>query len=104
MTTFTEKVLAEGQLSDSKTTLYTATAVRVNVRFIRADNITGGNGVLVYFFYKKATSRRIIYASLDANESLEKDDVFQLDSGDLIEGYASTPNAVDYIITGVTVA
>lgn len=104
MTTWTEKVLAEGQLPSSKTVLYTATGVRVNVKFIRADNISGGAGNVVQFYYKKGISRRIINVTLDDDEALESDTVFQLDSGDIIEGEASIANSVDYIITGVTVA
>lgn len=104
MTTWTEKVLAEGQLPNTKTTLYTATGVRVNVKFIRADNVSGGAGNRVKFYYKKATSRRIINVLLDADGAVESDNIWQMDVGDQIEGEATVGASVDYIITGVTVA
>lgn len=103
MTTYTEKVLAEGQLPLAKTTLYTATGVRVNVRVSKVSNIAAGDGILVLLYYKKATSRQIMRVVLDNNEWAEDDAIFQMDSGDIIEGYASGNN-IDYLITGVTVA
>lgn len=101
MTTFVEKVLYEGQPSTSKGTLYTATGVRVNVRSISACNVAGVDGVTLNLYYKKATSRRRIHVVLDKNESMEDDMIFQMDSGDILEGDASS--AVDVVITGIEV-
>lgn len=103
MTTWTEKVLYEGQLPISKTTLYTATGVRVNVRYISVAETLGG-AVTIIFYYKKATSRRTKRIVLSANGWYESEVLFQLDSGDILEGEASVASCVDTLITGVTVA
>lgn len=98
------KVLAEGQLPNSKTTLYTVPgATTAYVRFINANN-TGATEEVVQFFVRPgAASRRLGRYSLLANETarvLGQGEVITLEAGDLIEGQTTTAATVDYVITG----
>ncbi len=99
----TPKVLAEGQLPNSKTTLYTVpVSTKAYVRFISANNI-GSAEEVVQFFVKRGTSRRIGRYSLLANETarvLEQGEVITLEAGDIIEGQTTNATSVDYLITG----
>jgi hypothetical protein len=103
---FTGSILANGQLPNAKTTLYTVPALtRAYVKFINAFN-TGAGAETVLFYLKKAagTSRILGRAVLAQNEQsrvVDKEETLNLGPGDVIEGQTTTATTVDYLITGV---
>ena len=103
MTTYAPKVLAEGQLGSVKATLYTVPALtQAFVKMIRGSNISGSQVTVYLYLNPGGTSRRIWPPIvLERDESFLIDDVPELEAADLIEGYSSTPSAVDFVITGV---
>jgi hypothetical protein len=99
---FSGKILAQGQLSNSKTTLYTVPGgTKAYIRFFRCSNV-GVNVETILVFYKKSTSRRIGRAVLAVDEAVDftEQDVLVLDAGDLLEGQTTTAASVDYVISG----
>ncbi len=100
----TPKVLAEGQLPASKTTLYTVPgATSAYVRFISANNVGGAEEVVQFYVKPGGTSRRLGRYALLANEVarvLEQGEVITLEAGDIIEGETTNATSVDYLITG----
>lgn len=103
--TFTAKVLAEGQLANSKGTLYTCPALTTAyVKFFSLFNTNAAGQTIIVYFKPGATSRKAWRGVLAQNESariIDKDETVQLEAGDLIEGETTTAAAVDYVITGI---
>ncbi len=99
------KVLAEGQLTNAKTTLYTVPLnKKAIVYFLSLGNISGGVETPVIYLKPGATSRMIYDAALAAAASIlviSSDTAFNLDSGDLIEGKTTNNTAVDFFICGL---
>ncbi len=97
------KSLADGQLGTSKATLYTAGAdIQTIVKKISYVN-TSTSEVTVKFYFKASggTSRQIDRAELgDRGRGIMKDEV-TLEDGDVLEGEATIPSVVDYVISGV---
>jgi hypothetical protein len=106
MSTFTAKILAQGQLPNAKGTLYTVPALnKTYVKFINAFNPSAGVETIFFYVKKLSGSSRIIgTGTLDINEQhrvIEKDETLNLGAGDIIEGQTTTAAKVDYTITGV---
>lgn len=97
------EILAEGQLPNSKSTLFTATISTI-VRLISGKHVAGGTQT-VNFYVKKSgsVSRGIGQAELMTAESVKIDDINTLEVGDEIEGESTDAASVDYVITGVTI-
>lgn len=100
----TIKNLYNGQLPNSKTTLYTATgvtAVVLNAVVVNTDVVARTFNL----YYKKAagTSRRITAKdqSLDPGFKATMEEKITLGAGDMIEGDASVAAVVDCTISGV---
>lgn len=99
------KSLANGQLAATKTTIYTAPAATeavVNyITFVNTD--TSARTVNLYFKKSGGTSRRIIPKDLSiaAGASSTHSMGQALETGDIIEGDASTASVVDYTLSGV---
>ena len=99
------KVLAEGQLANSKGTLYTVPA---GVSFTRVTAFvvynTGGSTETVQIYVKPGstsrTVRRLPVDTLTTAEILSFGQEFILENGDLIEGATTTATTVDYVIMG----
>jgi hypothetical protein len=99
------KNLYEGQLPDSKDTLYTVpadtSAIVVNITLVNTDS----SARTVNLYYKKSgsTSRRIITKdlSLTAGVSHERKGRLTMGTGDEIEGDASVAAVVDVVISGL---
>ena len=106
MTTKSPKVIAEGQLSDSKATLYTVPAsTSAYVSKMVFLNTSATPQTVEVFLKPGATSRRIIYVTtLQQYETIIWSSGIVLETGDLIEGNSTTVNVVDYVIMGVTEA
>lgn len=95
----------EGQLPNSKTTLYTCpgatTAFVKSFQFVNTD----AGAITMNFYFKKSagTSRRICPVNLslatgEAFMSEDGDEIF-LEAGDVLEGDASTASVIDYHIS-----
>lgn len=96
--------MAEGQLPNTKQTLYTVPGATSAV--IKTISIAGsGTSATINLYIKKAggTSRRIIPMDLPfgAKWLLETDEEYTLETGDKIEGDASVASSIDYSIHGV---
>jgi hypothetical protein len=97
------KVLAEGQLPDTKGTLYTAPSGGALVKFYRVHNSSATPQDIILYVNAGGTSREIDRATLGQFEfGCEPEGMnLSLESGDLIEGVTTTAAVVNYIITGV---
>lgn len=99
------KALADGQLANSKGTIYTTPAsTQAVVKNIILVN-TGASANTVNLYVKPgATSRRIIPKdlSLATGAQFVMSDEITLEAADLIEGDASTAAEVDFVINGIT--
>lgn len=98
------EILAEGQLANTKGTLFTATGQTI-IRLIAVSHVAGGTQSVVLYVKKGAsTSRVIARATLLTDEFGEEDQIITLDTGDLIEGETTDAASVDYLIMGVKIA
>lgn len=97
------KVLAEGQLSNVKTTLYTVPASKYAlVKFFSCFN-TGATQTILIYANISGTSRLIARAQLLSNEFariIEKEETLTLEAGDFIEAESTNASVVDFLITG----
>lgn len=104
MVTMDIKLLAEGQLPDVKTTLYTCPVGRtVIIKTVSYVNTTTALSVNLYLKKSGSVSRKIIPSDMLLGErhKLEHDDEISLAAGDEIEGDASVAAKIDYTISGV---
>jgi len=101
MSTFTGKVLADGQLPTSKVALFTA-ATTTYLRSLSLFNTNPASQTIKIYFNVNGTSRQVKQYTLLQFESAELDHPVILEAGDTIEGFTTTGAAVDYVITGVT--
>jgi len=98
------KSLADGQLTTTKTALYTAPTTTITQAIV--DNITlthtteGDVTIKLYFLESGGTSRRIYRAELGDEEQAIMIYKKTLEAGDAIEGEASSGGVVDYVISG----
>jgi len=94
-------VLADGQLPNSKGTLYTAAKITIvkTISFVNTDTVTR----LCNLYLNTSGTSRLISPknlSMPTRYKAEFDDPICLEVGDLIEGDADAATVVDYIITG----
>lgn len=103
--TFTAKVLADGQLANSKGTLYTVpVSTAAYVKHFSIFNTNAATQTVIVYLKPGATSRKVVQLTLAQNESANIVDLigsFNLEAGDLIEAETTTAAAVDFVITGV---
>jgi len=98
-------VLADGQLPLAKTTLYLCPlGKKVRIELITFVNITLVNRTInLYLKRDGVNSRRIIPINLTlaaGGGTAYFNNIFSLESGDLIEGDASAAGVIDYTISG----
>ena len=101
---FAIRLLAEGQLPNTKQTLYTVPGATSAV--IKTISIAGtGTPATINLYIKKSggTSRRIIPMdmALGGTYLLETDEEYTLETGDEIEGDSSVATSIDYSIHGI---
>lgn len=107
MAEFLPKNLGEGQLPNSKTTLYTVPAGKTAIiRSILLVNTNASSRTVNIYANFSGTSRRIVPANyvLGGSAKMEDTSAVTLEAGDFIEGDASVAAQVDYIISGVQTA
>ena len=99
------KSLADGVLTTTKATLYTAAAdTQAIVKKITLVNTSSGPvTVNLYFKATGGTSRRITPKDLEigGNGLAVMDDELTLEAADIIEGDATAGNTVDFVLSGV---
>lgn len=95
------KILWEGILPASKTTLYTVPANKSAVaKSMHFKNTTGADkGIGI--FIKRATSRKISQDTLKAGDLLVGDESISLEAGDSIEGSCDDNTSVEGVISGI---
>ena len=99
------KALADGQLANSKGTIYTTPAsTQTVVKNIILVNTGAGANTVNLYVKPGATSRRIIPEdlSIPAGGQFTMDTELTLEAADLIEGDAASAAEVDFVINGIT--
>ena len=103
--TITIKSLADGQLANTKGTLYTVPASTETIikRITLVNTDSSARAVNLYFKASGGTSRRITPKdySLAVGALLVMEDEVTLEAADIIEGDAAAATVVDYVISGV---
>lgn len=99
--------LADGQLSNSKATLFTASGQTAITYLVLTNTDSSTRTINIYIKRSGSTSRRIAGKdfTMTAGSVINViDDAMglRLSSGDLIEGDADTAAKIDYVITGAT--
>src|SRR3990167_7196303 len=104
MATRTPKVLADGQLPSSQTTLYTVPAsTSVYVSMINIVNTNASPQSVDFWINASGSARRLFHVDgLAQYERIEFEAGLILETGDIIQAQTNTASAVDYVITGVT--
>ena len=103
--TFSFKSLLDGQLANSKRTIYTVpgstSKIIKLITLVNTNNVT--EKVNLYFKANGGTSRRIIPEDMQLKPgySLIFDDGIFLETSDIIEADAETAAKVDFIVSGV---
>lgn len=99
------KSLADGQLANSKGTIYTtpASTQAIVKNIILVNTNTSAETVNLFKKVSGGTSRRVIPKDtlLPAGNSLVMDDLLTLEAADIIEGDTTTAAKVDFVINGV---
>ena len=101
----TIKSLADGQLANTKGTIYTTPASTETIikSIILVNTNTTSEAVNLYFKASGGTSRRLIPkdTALAASNSLVMSDIVTLGAADILEGDTTTASKVDFVISGV---
>ena len=106
MAEFLPKNLANGQLPNSKGTLYTVptgnTSIAKSVVLVNTDSVERTVNLYVNF---GTGSRRFIPKGLvlPAGAKFEDSSAITLEAGDFIEGDASAVSVIDFIVSGVNI-
>jgi hypothetical protein len=97
----------QGQLPNTKTTLYTVPASTQFMSLSIVCNNTGGSTQTIQFFLKTSStsSRRIINIDVPAGASMYSggEERFIIEATDVIEGQTTTASVVDYWISGIEI-
>lgn len=104
MTTRTPKVLAEGQLANTKGTLYTVPAsTTAYITSIILYQSSATPQTMILYYKPGSTSRVIHYGAAVAQYTTTRINAAGdcLQTGDLIEGETTTNAVVDYVIMGI---
>lgn len=99
-----EKSLADGQLANSKGTIYTSVGKTVVTDLRVFNTAVTTETVALYIKRSGSSSRQFFRAVLAQNEfaAFEASENVTLSSGDLIEGDTTNASAVNYLITGMS--
>jgi len=101
---FTSKILAEGQLASSTTTVYTVPgSTTTSITSARFNNRGSTIETIELWVRPSSTDRRIARVILDPGETLllTDDDIIILEAGDLFRANTTNATTVDYVICGV---
>ena len=99
------KSLADGQLPNSKGTLYTTPAATQTIinRITLVNTNSSGETVNLYFKASGGTSRRITPKNytLAVDALFIMDDAITMEAADIIEGDTTTNAKVDFVVSGM---
>ena len=99
------KSLADGQLNDTKATIYTSPAATQTIvqSIILVNSHSSALVVNLYFKASGGTSRRISPKdySLAAGAMTEIDKPITMEAADILEGSGGTASKVDFVISGI---
>lgn len=99
------KSLADGQLANSKGTIYTVPAsTQAIIKSITLVNTnTTTENINLYFKASGGTSRRVVVQDVPiaAKGLLIMDDEITMEAADTLEGDTTTVSKVDFVISGV---
>lgn len=93
------KVFAEGQLASAKGTLVTFSAAAVGLQ-VTLCNTDASDRTAHLYLKPGSTSRKLCTVVLDASGGFATYQLQAVESGDVLEGYASAASVVDYTVTG----
>jgi len=101
----TPTFLAEGQVANTKTTIYTVpAATQAIIRTVSFCQVAGGTQIIILYVKKfGSTSRVFSRAQLDANEFAHEEDIGTLEAGDVLEAQTTDAATVDFSVMGVEV-
>jgi hypothetical protein len=101
----TPKILADGQVAATSTTLYAVPALtQAIIRTVSFVNVSGSDQAVVFRIKKSGgTSRVFSRVVLATNEFAHEEDIGTLDAGDSIEAETTNATSVDYSVMGVEV-
>lgn len=99
------KILSEGQVASSKTTIYTCPALtNAIIRTVTFAHVSGASQDVVLYVKKSgSTSRVFSRCTLATNEFAHEDSIGTLDAGDILEAASTNATSVDYTVMGVEV-
>lgn len=101
----TPKILADGQVAASKTSVYTVPAdTQSIIRTVSFAYVAGAvQSVILYVKKSGSTSRVFARATLNVGEFAHEDDIGTLGAGDEIEMETTSAASVDFSVMGVEV-
>lgn len=103
----TFKALADGQLPNSRTALYTVpSSTSAVVRSIILCNTGGGTESVILYVDVSGSPRKVAVLDLSAGETahiLDGGQSIILEDGDTLQGETTTATTVDYYVGGVEV-
>lgn|SRR5512138_490835 len=101
--TFVLSALGDGQVADSKGTIYTTPALTTAV--LKSAVFHNGNSsaeTLILYAHDGTASRILAQAVLQPDETFVYDEPLVLETGDLLEAVTTTASIVDYWLSGET--
>lgn len=105
MSTFTPKALADGQLPNSSSAIFTASAdVATYVKSFTVFNAGASQNQVVIRVNRTGTDRiwkRFILEAFESADLLGGGESLILEDGDIIKGFATNASQVDYLISGI---
>jgi hypothetical protein len=103
--TFTAKALADGQVPNTKSALYTSPSNTTTlIKGMTFVNTSSTPQTLTLFSNRSGSSRQYISVTLEENETLVADGALTLETGDVLEAETTTATVVDYTISGVQIS
>lgn len=100
----TPHVLADGQLANSKATIYTVpTGSRAVITFFSIFNTGGATETVAIYLKPSGTSRRIggySLTTITGARVISVGETICLEAGDVIEGSSTNATVTDYVISG----
>lgn len=100
--TFTAKVLADGQVANTLTAIYTVPgSTWAYVRTMVFHNTNAATQTVELYVNAGGTDRKLYRFQLAQNESAVVDDRITLEAGDIVKGQTTTAAAVNVTVHGV---
>jgi len=103
--TLTATAIADGQVPDTKTTLYTSpSGITTLIKGMTFVNTSSTPQSLTLFANRSGTSRQYVSVTLEEGDMLVADGALTLEASDELEAQTTTAAVVDYLISGVQIS